>query len=42
MAQLSYVEKSLICAAAFRVMRSSPLCVAILVLIVGALLEFAR
>jgi hypothetical protein len=40
MAQLSYVEKSLICAAAFRMMRSSP--VAVIVLIVGTLLEFAR
>jgi hypothetical protein len=42
MARLTYVEKSVIRAAAFRVFRNSPLWVAVLALIVGALLEYAR
>jgi hypothetical protein len=42
MTRLTYVEMSVIRAAAFRVFRNAPIWVAILVLIASALLEFAR
>jgi hypothetical protein len=42
MAEFDHVTRALVRAAAFRVMRRAPLWVAILVLTVGALLEFLR
>jgi hypothetical protein len=42
MAQLDSVTRSLVRAAAFRVMRSAPLWAAILILGIGALLELVR
>jgi hypothetical protein len=42
MSQLDYVARSLIRAAAFRVMRRAPLWVAVAVLVVGFILEHWR